>query len=80
MKKILHTTVLFAFILMATNAIAKSKLSVSTSMPTSMKIIIDGQKFYSQDNSITINNLQPGYHEIAKIGRASCRERVCLAV
>lgn len=65
MKKILHTTLLLVFIFLVSNANAKSRLSVSTSMPTAMKIVIDGHKFYSQDNIITINNLQPGYHNIA---------------
>ena len=65
MKKILHTTVLLVFVFMVSNANAKSKLSISTSMPTAMKVVIDGHKFYSQDNSLTINNLQPGYHDIA---------------
>ena len=65
MKKILHTTVLFAFIFLSLNANAKSKLSISTTMPTAMKVVIDGHKFYSQENSLTINNLQPGYHDIS---------------
>lgn len=65
MKKILHTTVLLVSIFLSFNANAKSRLSISTSMPTAMKVIIDGHKFYSQDNCITINNLQPGYHTIS---------------
>lgn len=65
MKKILHATVLAAFIVVSITANAKSKLSINTAMPTVMKVIIDGQKFYSQDNNININNLQSGYHDIS---------------
>lgn len=64
MKKFLQTTTFVAAILFAFNANAAAKLSISTAMPTAMKIIIDGQKFYSQDNKISINNLQAGYHSI----------------
>jgi len=65
MKKFLQTTILVALIFTSINASAKSKLTVSTTMPTAMKVIIDGQKFYSQDNYISIRNLQPGYHNIS---------------
>jgi Domain of unknown function (DUF4476) len=65
MKKFLHTTILVASVFLSINANAKSKLSINTTMPTAMKVIIDGQKFYSHDNSISIKNLQPGYHNIA---------------
>jgi hypothetical protein len=64
MKKILQTTILVALFFLSLNASAKSKLSISTTMQTAMKVIIDGQKFYSQDNRICINNLLPGYHNI----------------
>jgi hypothetical protein len=64
MKKFLQTTVLVTFIFLSFNASAKSKLSIGTSMPTAMKVIIDGRKFYSQDNILNINNLQPGSHNI----------------
>lgn len=65
MKKILHTSVVAMFMMVCIAANAKSKLSINTAMPTVMKIIIDGQKFYSQDNNININNLQVGYHDIS---------------
>lgn len=65
MKKFLHNTILVALIFLSFNANAKTKLSISTTMPTAMKVIIDGHKFYSQDNSISIKNLRPGYHNIA---------------
>ncbi len=64
MKKFLQTTVLVTLVFLSLNANAKSKLSIGTSMPTTMKVIIDGRKFYSQDNILRINNLQPGYHNI----------------
>ena len=64
MKKFLQSTVLIALVFLSFNATAKSKLSIATTMPTAIKVIIDGQKFYSQDNRISINNLQPGYHSI----------------
>jgi hypothetical protein len=65
MKKILQTTVLATLLLLSLNVNAKSKLSIATTMPTAMKVIIDGRKFYSQDNILSINNLQPGYHNIS---------------
>jgi hypothetical protein len=65
MKKFLQTTVLVTLVFLSSNANAKSKLSIGTSMPTTMKVIIDGRKFYSQDNILNINNLQPGYHNIS---------------
>ena len=64
MKKFLQTITIVALLFLCLNASANSKLSVSTTMPTAMKVIIDGQKFYSQDNKICINNLQAGYHSI----------------
>ena len=64
MKKFLQTTVLVILIFLSSNLSAKSKLSISTTMPTAMKVIIDGRKFYSQDNLLFINNIQPGYHNI----------------
>ncbi len=65
MKKFLQVTVLTVLIFTTINASAKSKLTVSTTMPTAIKVVIDGQKFYSQDNYLSIRNLQPGYHNIA---------------
>jgi len=64
MKKFLQTTTFLALSFLSINAGAAAKLSISTSIPTAMKVIIDGQKFYSQDNRISINNLQAGYHNI----------------
>ncbi len=64
MKKFLQTSALVTFILLSLNVTAKSKLTIATSMPTAMKVIIDGRKFYSQDNIMNINNIQPGYHNI----------------
>lgn len=73
MKKFLQTTVLVALSLISLNASAKSKLTISTTMPTAIKVVIDGQKFYSQDNYLSIKNIQPGYHNISvyyiKVGR-----------
>lgn len=65
MKKFLQTTVLVALIFTSINASAKSKLTISTTMPTAIKVVIDGQKFYSQDNYLSIRNIQPGYHSIS---------------
>jgi hypothetical protein len=65
MKKFLQTTVLVTLVFLSLDANAKSKLSIGTSMPTTMKVIIDGRKFYSQDNILSISNLQPGYHNIS---------------
>lgn len=64
MKKFLQTSVFVTFILLSLSVTAKSKLTIATSMPTAMKVIIDGRKFYSQDNIMNINNIQPGYHNI----------------
>ncbi|MFY7963772.1 MAG: DUF4476 domain-containing protein [Chitinophagaceae bacterium] len=65
MKQILHTTVVLASMFLSLNVNAKTKLSINTTMPTTMKVVIDGRKFYSQDNNINIRNLQPGYHNIS---------------
>lgn len=64
MKKILHSVVLLGLILVVSNAHARIKLSVSVTTPTAIKVIIDGQKFFSQDNNMSIYNLQPGYHQV----------------
>lgn len=65
MKKFLQTTVLVALSFIALSASAKTKVTISTTMPTAIKVIIDGQKFYSQDNYLSIRNIQPGYHNIS---------------
>lgn len=65
MKKFLQTTAILTFIFLSLNVNAKTKLSINTTMPTAMKVVIDGRKFYSQDNNINIKNLQPGYHNIS---------------
>jgi hypothetical protein len=43
---------------------ARSKISISVSVPASIKVVIDGYKYYSEDNNITINNLASGVHTI----------------
>lgn len=43
---------------------ANSKISICLSSPCSMKIVIDGNKFYSFNNSITIANIPPGSHQL----------------
>jgi hypothetical protein len=65
MKKFLQTTTILTFLFLSLNVKAKSRLTVNSTLSTAIKVIIDGRKFYSQDNSISINNLQPGYHNIS---------------
>lgn len=65
MKKFLHNSILATLILLSISATAKTRLSISTTMPTTLKVVIDGKKFYSQDNNLNINNLRPGNHSIS---------------
>jgi hypothetical protein len=61
-KNLLFTLLLFAVTFI--NAQTRSRLTIGSSSPTAIKVIIDGHKFYSYDNRILINNLQSGVHTI----------------
>lgn len=43
----------------------QSKLTVNSTSISAIKIIIDGRKYYSNNNILKIKNLKPGYHNIS---------------
>lgn len=45
-------------------ASASNKLSINAPNRTTLKVVIDGRKFYSNNNSLSIRNLNPGYYTI----------------
>jgi Domain of unknown function (DUF4476) len=63
--KIGQLIILFLFAaLLHAPAGARSKISVSMSLPGTLKVVIDGRKFYSEENNITIADIAPGMHRI----------------
>jgi hypothetical protein len=65
MKNFLQKILLLCLALVTIQTYARTKLSITTTRPVAMKVIIDGRKYYSQDNNLSIRNLQPGYHNIS---------------
>lgn len=41
-----------------------SKISISSSSNSSMRVMVDGNRYKTNNNSIQINNLQQGYHSV----------------
>lgn len=60
-KFLLSLSVLLNCWLMAS---ANSKLSFNAPNRTTLKVVIEGRKFYSNNNSLAIRNLQPGFYSI----------------
>lgn len=62
MKKIV---LVFVAALLQIVSIANSKLTINTPANSTLKVIINGKKYFSSNNLITIKNLQPGYHTLS---------------
>jgi hypothetical protein len=63
--KTTSTLLMAIFISMASFAIpVQSKLSITVVGNKNFEIMVDNCRYQSQDNSILINSLQPGYHTI----------------
>src|SRR5688572_30660639 len=63
--KTTSTLLLAIFISLASFAApVQSKLSITVVGNKNVEIIVDNSRYQSQDNSIVINNLQPGSHSI----------------
>ena len=59
-------TLLFA-ILISLSSFAypySSKMSISSTSNTQLRVVVDGNRYNANDNSILINNLQQGYHSV----------------
>lgn len=73
MKKI-FTLLISSIFSLSMLAFDGSRLSISTlANNKNLKVEIDGRKFNMQDNSITLNNLREGYHQV-KIFREAGKE------
>lgn len=62
-----QTFTLFIAIIISTGMYAYplfSKISISSSSNSSLRVMIDGNKYKANNNSIQINNLQQGYHTV----------------
>jgi hypothetical protein len=46
-------------------SVANSKLTINTPVNSTLKVVINGRKYYSNNNLIAIKNLQPGYHTLS---------------
>lgn len=63
--KTTSTLIMAIFISMASFAIpAQSKLSITVVGHQNIQIMVDNNRYQGQENSIVINNLQPGHHTI----------------